>query len=344
MSLSRRRALGLAVSAGLVACRPPALKTEAKAGPIDTARLAREFPALAQRARPGAFALGVMNLSTTETWYWNTDRGFPLSGAAAAPIAAAAMAQVDLGQLRLDQPVTFDALDLSPQPSLIAHDFPTPPAGRQTTMTATNLISLALHEADSTAIDVLMKRVGGPGAVSAFLDQKDVTGLRVDRYRREIEVEMFGMPPFQPDWKEAVAFDAARDLVAPGQRQAAMERAIVDLRDTATVPAALGFLALLAGAQLVSAASTARLLGWMSNGPPGLFAAGLTGAVNVARASGAAPADLGFVTATTELAIVTVGGGRRYALAGFLVGSTATDAGRAGLFADAARLAMVAIG
>jgi hypothetical protein len=45
-----------------------------------------------------------------------------------------------------------------------------------------------------------------------------------------------------------------------------------------------------------------------------------------------------------ELAIATFPDHRRYALAGFLVGSTATDGWRAALFADAARLAAQAIG
>ena len=119
---------------------------------------------------------------------------------------------------------------------------------------------------------------------------------------------------------------------------------MVDPRDTATVPAALGFLGLLAGGQLISPASLARLMAWMEDGPPGRFAAGLPAGVTVARAMGETPTDLGFVAATTELAIATFPGKRRFALAGFLVGSTATEATRSALFAAAARLAADAIG
>jgi beta-lactamase class A len=343
MTFSRRGALALAASAALAACQPK-LTTPAKAGPMDTKRLDAEFPALAQRARPGTFALGVMNLATTATWYWNTDRAFPLTAAVALPVATAALAQVDARKLALAQPVAFSALDLSPPPSLIDHAWPSPPDEHAGSMPVQDLITLALRENDATAIDVLMKQVGGPGAVSAFLEQKGVTGLRVDRYEREIGVELLGMPSFRPDWKDPAAFSVARDQVTARERQSAMNRYILDPRDTSTVPAALGFLGLLTGGQLISPASLAILLRWMQDAPPGRFAAGLPRGVAIARATGETTADLGFTAATAELAIATLPGGRRYALAGFLVGSTGTWKARNALFSDAARLVAAAIG
>jgi beta-lactamase class A len=343
MTFSRRRALALAASATLAACQRK-LSTPVNTGPMDTKRLDSEFPALAQRARPGAFAFGVMNLATTATWYWNTDRAFPLSAAVALPIAVAALAQVDERKLALAQPVPFNALDLSPPPSLIDHAWPTPPDRHAGAMPVQDLITLALREGDNTAIDVLMKQLGGPGAVSAFLEQKGVTGLRVDRYEREIGVELLGMPSFRPEWKDPAAFAVARDQVTARERQSAMNRFILDARDTSSVPAALGFLGLLVGGQLISPASLARLLGWMQDAPPGRFAAGLPRDVTVARATGETASDLGFTAATAELAIATFPGGRRYALAAFLVGSTGTWKARNALFSDAARLVAAAIG
>jgi beta-lactamase class A len=123
-----------------------------------------------------------------------------------------------------------------------------------------------------------------------------------------------------------------------------MDRFILDPRDTATVPAALGFLALLAGGELVSPASTRALLGWMSAAPGSLFAAGLPAGAPVAHTTGQARTDLGFTPATTELAVASFPSGRRYALAGFLIGSTATPEGRGALFAAGAALAARAIG
>jgi beta-lactamase class A len=254
------------------------------------------------------------------------------------------MAQVDAGKLTLAEQVPFDTLDLSPPFSLISQDWPDPPDKRTTSMRAADLIALALREGDTTAMDVLAKRIGGPGQVAAFLQTKGVLGLRVDRYQREIEAEMFAMPSFRATWRTQAAFDAARDAVPPTARQASMDHFILDPRDAATVPAALGFLALLATGELVSPASTRALLDWMATAPGSLFRAGLPAGVAVAHATGASRSDLGFTPATAELAVATYPTGRRYALAGFLVGSTATAEGRAALFATGAALASRAIG
>src|ERR1700679_1680474 len=151
MNLSRRRALALGAGAGLAACQRK-LTTQPNAGPMDTKKLDAEFPALAERARPGAFALGVMNLATTATWYWNTDRAFPLTGAVALPIATAARAQGDARRLALAQRVPFNALDLSPPPSLIGRAWPSPPDKHAGSMPVQDLITLALREGDDTAI------------------------------------------------------------------------------------------------------------------------------------------------------------------------------------------------
>ena len=344
MRLNRRHTLALAAASLAAACRKRQLIAPAPSAQMDTRVLDAGFPALAHKAKPGAFALGVMDLATTKTWYWNTDRGFPLAGAAALPVAAAALAQVDAGKLTLAEPVGFDTLDLSPPFSLISQDWPEPPDRRATTMRTADLITLALREADTTAIDVLMKRIGGPGAVTAFLEAKGVLGLRVDRYQRQIETEMFAMPTFRAAWRRQAMFDAARSATPPAARQAAMDHFILDPRDTATVPSALGFLALLAGGQMVSPASTRALLAWMQSAPGSRLKAGLPAGTLLAHTTGEPSTDLGFTPATTELAIATLPSGRRYALAGFLVGSTATAAAGAALFAAGAALVAKAIG
>ncbi|HEY3799485.1 MAG TPA: serine hydrolase [Caulobacteraceae bacterium] len=340
--LGRRGLLALAGAAALSACGPGALKLGG--GRLQTKRLDQSFPALAERARPGLFALGVMDLQTADTWYWNTDRAFPLAAAAAAPIAVAVLAQLDKGRLTLADRVAFHAEDLAAPPSVIDAAWPAASTGE--TMPVANLLALALQRDDGTAADILMQRIGGPGAVTAWLHDKGVTGISVDRYARERDVAMFGMPSFQPAWRDQRAFDDARDQIAPSARQAAMDAYIADPRDGATCPAALGFLAQLAGGDLLSAASMRLLLGWMAGAAtgPARFSAGLPAGAALAYVSGETPSDLGYTPAAAELAIATLPNKKRYALAGFLAGSTASKLERDKLFADAARLAAQAIG
>ncbi len=342
--LDRRRTLALGAAAALAGCVRP-LMTPSHARPVDRARMAQGFPALARRALPGVLGLAVSAIDDGQRG-WSSDqlRTWPLAGAAAAPIAATALAQIDAGELSLTQPVGIAADDLSPPPSLIDQRWPDPPQGHAETIPLQSLFDLALRQGDDTAIDLLLKAVGGPGAVTAFLEARQVTGLTVDRYQREIIVALSGMPTFRPAWKTPAAFDAAHDAIPAPARRAAMRAFIADARDSATAPAALGFLDSLVGGELVSPASTARLLGWMQRTPGSRLRPGLPASVRLAVAVGATPTDLGETAATTELAVATWPDGYRYALAAFLVGSTADAAARGALFADAARLVAAAIG
>ena len=78
MGFTRRHTIALAAAAAAAACHKRSLSTPTTGAAMDTHVLDAGFPALAHKRRPGAFAMGVMDLATTRTWYWNTDRGFPL--------------------------------------------------------------------------------------------------------------------------------------------------------------------------------------------------------------------------------------------------------------------------
>jgi beta-lactamase class A len=320
MVLDRRDAIALGVSALLAACSrrtAPGNPPHSTMHRFDPVVLDQGFASLAKRALPGAFAMGVLDLKTNETWFWNTDRGFPLTSAVAAPVVAAALWQVDAGKLALGQ--------------------------------AAPLMAAAIDRSEGAAIDALMSRVGGPAAVTAWLQQKGVAGLRVDRSQSEILADLGGAEPPPPTARrrrrrreEPVSIPG--EPVPPERRQAAMDDFIVDPRDSSTVQAALGFLALLTSGALLSPRSTDQLISWMYQAPGGLFRTGLPAQVSFARALGATPTDLGFTPSVAEMGIANWPGGRAFALAGFLVGSTATADARNLLFADAARLASRAIG
>jgi beta-lactamase class A len=344
MAIIRRRALSLSLAGGLAACaRPQPKLLKGRSARFETAGLDKGFPALADRARPGVFALGAMSLETTKTWYWNTDRAFPLAGAAALPIAAAALSEVDAGRLSLGERVRLGPMELSPPPSLLNQKWPSPVADHVLSAPVEALIKLALC-GDNTAQDVLMGRIGGPGAVTAWLQQQGVTEMRIDRYQRQLLSDQCALPSFRPEWKDSAAFFAARDQIGPPLREVALNAYAADHRDTATAEGALDFLSKLANGELISQASVARLLAWMSAAGGGYLRRGLPKDVFVASASGTSPTDLGVTPAMSELAIAAFPGGRRYALAAFLVASTGSAVDRDGLFRDAARLADQAIG
>ena len=344
MAMARRHFLA-ALGAGVAGCARDASQP-AKAGALDTKLLDHEFPTLAARARPGDFNLGVLEARGEQLWCWNGETRMPMQSVFKAPLAAAALAEVDAGRLKLGERIPIGPLDLSPPPSAINRAWPSPPEGHVMNLPAVDLIALAIQQSDNTAADAIMKRIGGPGAVTAWLRSKQIVDMSIDRYERELQQEVAGMGSFRPAWKDEAAWTAARDAVPAAARQGAMDAYLADPRDTTTVPAALSFLHRLNLGELLSSASTRLLLQLMATTSTGLhrLAAGLPPGARLAHKTGSARTDLGFTPATNDIGLITLGDGRRFAIAAFLAGSTATESGRDSLFADAARLAARAVG
>jgi beta-lactamase class A len=181
--------------------------------------------------------------------------------------------------------------------------------------------------------------------VSAWLTGKSIANMSVDRYERELQQEIAGLPPFQPAWKDEAAWIAARNAVPAADREAANVRYLADPRDTATLPASLDFLNKLSLGQLLADASTSLLLRLMTASPTGAgrIRAALPPGATLAHKTGSARTDLGLTPATNDIGIVTLAGGRRFSIAVYLAASTATEVDRDHLIADAARLAISAI-
>jgi beta-lactamase class A len=340
-----RRLILTSLAAAMASCARTGAPSP-KPGAFNTKLLDRGFPALAARARPGFFNLGVLEMRGEQLWCWNDQARMPMQSVFKAPLAAAALAEVDAGRLKLNERIHITPLDLSPMHSPIDEAWPTPPEGHVMDFPAIDLIALAVQQSDNTAADVIMKRIGGPGAVTAWLRAREIVDMSIDRYEREIQQELAGMEPFRPDWKDLPAWLAARDSVPAAMREAAMDAYLADPRDTSTVPAALNFLYKLSLGELISSASTRLLLRLMSSTSTGAnrLRAGLPPHATLAHKTGSAATDLGFTPATNDIGLVSLPDGRRFAIAGFLAASTATDADRDRLFADAARLVVKAIG
>ena len=336
--LDRRAALFGLSTALLAACKPGAPTAPRGPASLDTSRLADGFGELLARARPAVFGFGVALTGGGTQWVSDATARFPLQSVFKVFLAAAALAMVDAGQMRLAEPIV-----LSDQDRAFGWD-PMVRAWRGPAMTfpVVDLIALAVQQSDNTAADALMKRIGGPAAVTAWLRGKAIADISVDRYETEIQPEVLGMGPFQPQWSDNRAWTAARDAVPAEAREAATTRYLADARDTATLAASLDFLTRLAAGQLLSAASTRLLLRLMTDSRTGehRLKAGLPANASLAHKTGTSTTDLGLTPATNDIGVVTLANGRRFALAAYIAGSTGTEGTREGLIADAARLAV----
>lgn len=337
-----RRALLAAAPAGLLAaCEPKMPVTVATTPRIDVDGLNRAVGAIAKTAQPGALGVGLTNLESGQAYVFNGDRRFPMQSVFKLPLAAAVLAEMDAGRLLLTETVYLLEDQLSPAFSPIAKAWP---AEREYTLQA--LFEAMVIESDNTAADVLMKRIGGPGAVTAWLTARHVPELRVDRYERELQPEVYGMPSFRPAWRDDALFAAARAAVPPAGRLAAMRRYMADPRDTATPRGMLEFLQMLDRQELISPASTHRLVELMgrTRRGAGRIAAGLPQGAFIAHRPGTSGVDQGISTAHNDVGLVTLADKRSYALAVFLSGSTLDDAGRDRIIAEVTRAAVRAVG
>ncbi|MDQ0462425.1 beta-lactamase class A [Caulobacter ginsengisoli] len=320
--------------AGLMAtaCRP-AESNLASPKALDVKRLDREITALADQARPGILGVGVMDLPTVQTWALNGERPFPMQSVFKAPLGAAVLAEVDAGRLNLAETVTLKEENLSPPYSPIADAWPI-----TDTYSYQDLLVRAVGGSDNTAADVLMKRIGGPGAVQAWLELKGIKGVRIDRYEREIQTDMYGMASFRAAWKGEI-YRQMHDAVPPQVRYAATLKYLSDPRDTATPRGMLDFLSHLVSSQLISNASLARLLAIMTAATTGQnrLKAGLPPGATIAHKSGTSGTDLDLTPATNDVGVVTLKGGRQLAVAVFLTASRADLGAREHLIAEVMR-------
>ena len=121
-----------------------------------------DFAAI-ERASGGKLGVYVIDTGSGRTLAWRADSRFPFCSSSKAPLAAFVLSRVDHGLLRLDQPVRYTAADLlSYAPVTKAHV-------AQGFMPLGALCAAAVEYSDNTAANLLLKVVGGPGALTAWM-------------------------------------------------------------------------------------------------------------------------------------------------------------------------------
>lgn len=331
--MARRLAVGLALIF-LTACSPARPHPAAAPSEWKTEGLARQVESIAARAAPGVLGVAVMDLKSGEAWAYNGERRFPMQSVFKAPLAAAVLSEADAGRLSLDETVTLEEQDLSAQHSPIALEWP-----RRRDYTIEELVTHAVVHSDNTAADVLLARIGGPGGLTAWLREHKISGLRIDRYERQLQPESVGMPSFRPEWRDRQTYQAAFEAIPEAQHRDAFSAYLKDTRDTSTPREMVMFLSRLEAGELISETSTAWLENAMSSSPrgKGRLAAGLPEGAKLAHKMGTSDTLYGVNAATNDVGVATLPDGRRLAVAVFLSGATLPLEDREAIIADVMR-------
>ncbi|HEV2740541.1 MAG TPA: class A beta-lactamase [Candidatus Elarobacter sp.] len=188
---------------------------------------ARAFPA-EERLCPGRLGVAAIDLHSGHRVLERWSQRFPMASTFKLPLVMAVLSRVDRGKERLDRAIAFGASDLlaySPIAGLQPH-------GGKLTVAA--LCAAAIEHSDNAAANLLLRTVGGPAGVTAYLRSIGDPVTRLDRT--------------EPALNDAI----------PG-----------DVRDTTTPEAMAGTLVRLLRDPILSAASKTRLLQWLRGSQTG---------------------------------------------------------------------------
>ena len=127
------------------------------------------------RTAPGRLGVAIVDLFDDTHVSLRGAESVPLAGIGNVVIAFAAYRLVDQQRLRLEDRVTVNAGDLRGAPSAIAALHPRGDAS----YTYWELLRAMLVTGDTTATELVLRRIGGPAVVQGILDRLGLRGIRM---------------------------------------------------------------------------------------------------------------------------------------------------------------------
>jgi len=177
----------------------------------------------------GRIGLFAENQATGARIAWRAEERFTMCSTFKASLAACVLARVDRGEDRLDDMVTYGQADIQEYA----------PAAKANLakggMSIADMCQAAVEISDNTCANMLLARIGGPPALTAFWRATGDTVTRLDHYEPELNRSQ---PP--------------------------------DIRDTTTPEAMAGSLRRFVLGDVLSPPSRERLTGWMRECKTGL--------------------------------------------------------------------------
>ncbi|MCF2514926.1 class A beta-lactamase-related serine hydrolase [Sphingomonas sp. G124] len=205
---------------------------------------------------------GISVVSMTDGWQadYNATTLFPQQSCSKLWVAITAMDAVDKGRISLNDRVTLRRDDLT----LFHQPISTKILGGGHTTTLGSLLFTAITESDNTANDKLMRSVGGPQAVRDMIAAKGLGSIRFYEGERALQSKIAGLI-WSQSYSIGDAFYKARGALPASVRRASFERYIADPYDGAAPHSVALALARLKKGELLSPASTQRLLATMGS-------------------------------------------------------------------------------
>lgn len=212
------------------------------------------------RAFHGRVGIAVQSVDGGWTAGWKADELYPQQSVSKLWVAVTALDAADKGRIRMSDKVrlTRDDLTVFHQPirELIL--------GGGYTTTLDDLMVRAITSSDNTANDKLMRAAGGAKAVRAMIAAKKLGKIRFYDGERALQSRIAGLI-WSPRFSLGSSFWTAREALPLAVRGAAFRRYVADPYDGASATAIVVALSRLRRGELLSPASTRKLLAVMAN-------------------------------------------------------------------------------
>jgi beta-lactamase class A len=228
--IDRRHFLASAAAAGLVAActNPVSGEPSRPARQRDETAPERFEEIRATLGAGGRIGLAAIDTGSGRRLVHDPDGLYAMASTFKLPLAALALAEVDAGRLRLEEELPFASEDpLSHSPVVEAHL-------RLGRLPVERLAASIVVRSDNSAANILLRRLGGPAALTRFLRASGDAVTRLDRTELDLNSNLPGDP---------------RDTTSPAAMAASTRRFVLGDR--------------------LAAASRARLVEWMTSSVPG---------------------------------------------------------------------------
>ena len=265
-----------------------------------------------QRGFDGASGISIIPLDDGWTVESNAARLFPQQSVSKLWVAITAMDALDRGRVSLDDRVTVGREDLT----LFHQPLRNKVLGGTVTTTVGALLFDAITESDNTANDKLMRVVGGPDAVRDTIVKKGLGAIRFYNGERSLQSKIAGLT-WSQSYSIGDAFYKARSALPMSLRKASFERYIADPYDGASAHAIAMALARLKRGELLTPASTQRLLSTMGRTRTGALRvrAGLAPGWSWNHKTGTGQELGGRTAGINDIGLLTAPDGKVYAMA-----------------------------
>jgi beta-lactamase class A len=266
--------------------------------------------------------VGVAVTSVEDGWMASNataTRPLPQQSVSKTWVAMTVLDAVDRGQIRLDDPLTITRADFTlfhqPIAALVKGDV-------GYTSSVGEIMRRALQMSDNTCNDKLLRLVGGPDAVRAFIARKQLGTIGFGPGEKLLQAGTAGLQ-WRPEYSMGNGFAVARARLSPAARLAAFEAYVRNPPDGAAPASIADALARLKRGELLSASSTDWMLQTMAGAKTGRarIHGGVPPGWQYGHKTGTGQ-DLGGRTAGfNDVGILTAPDGRSYALA-VMIGDT----------------------